>query len=164
MSPAVVYYSTKCNHSRDLMKFIVEKNLNKHFTAVCIDDKRRDDIPVIIDRVPTIIHNNKVIVDEQLFEYVESMINDQDVDAFDDLGRGCGRSMTNSIYSFVDDTAQESMPTGGSSGLFLDLTRGDLNTHIYTPEEQDMGDSKKIKINLEELLSRRENDIKLVRP
>lgn len=162
MSLAVVYYSTKCEHSRELMEFIIAKKLNEHFTSVCIDEKRRDEIPMIIDRVPTIIHNNKVIVDEKLFEYVESMTNNHDVDAFDDLGRGCGRNMTNNIFSFVDENDQQSMPTGGSSGLFLDLTRDDLDTRIYTPDETDIDDSKKI--NLEELMSRRENDIRVAQP
>jgi len=163
MSLAVVYYSTKCNHCRELMEFVIAKNLKDNFTSVCIDDKKRNEIPMVIDRVPTIIHNNKVIVDEQLFGYVESMIRDNDVGAFDDLGRSGGKCMTNTSYSFVDDNEQSGMPTGGSSGFFLDLTKNDMDTSIYTPDETDSDDNKSQKmrnLNLEELITRRENDIK----
>jgi hypothetical protein len=166
MPPSLtVFYSTKCSHCKELLEFIIKHDLKANFNAICIDNKRREEIPMVIDRVPTIYDNNTILTDEKLFEFVAAMVREKDVDPFEHMLGGNSRSMTGTCYSSVEQDSSPSRVGGSGNGYFLDLSLGEDESRIYTPED-DQGEQKSDNankpVNLDDLISRRENDIKVL--
>lgn len=145
MLKPVLYCSVKCAHSKELLDVIKEKSILEMF-KVSIIEQETERIPTFVDRVPLLFHNNKVLHDEGLFMYIQS-INEKkkDIDAF------APESSISDNFSFID------VEKGNDHSYLYVNDRGNFEDQkINTPPESSDDDKT---MSLEQLMSKRERDI-----
>lgn len=149
MNKPVLYYSQNCTYSKEILDLLKNSNLVDQYELTCIDSMRK--LPTFIDRVPIMFHNNKVLHDEGLFNYMEHVSKPAvSVEAF---------TLDTSIsdqFSFIGDANQESM----MNQSFLEISdKGEFRDQkIETPSEME-GNSRN-NVSMDELINAREKDIK----
>jgi hypothetical protein len=136
----VFFYSEKCNYSKDAYELIKKVGVEKFMFK---DVEKIEDLPKIIDRVPSILTKDmRVYVEEELFVYLNDMLN---IEPFmiNEMGGLSDK------YSYMDN-----------SGVNLDHTYQflDKNNKIITPSESD---NNKI-INYDSFIAQRDNDLKII--
>lgn len=136
----VFFYSEKCNHSKDAYELIKKVGVDKFMFK---DVEKIDDLPNIIDRVPSVLTKDmKVYVEDEMFAYLNELMN---IEPFmiNEMG---GLSDT---YSYMDN-----------SGVKLDHNYQflDKNNKIITQSESD---NNKI-INYDSFIAQRDNDLKII--
>ena len=135
----IFYYSEKCQYCKEAYNIIKMIGLEKFL----FKDIDKEDIPDIVDRVPTILRseNNNIVVyyENKLFEYLNEMMN---IEPFmiNEMGGLSDK------YSYMDN-----------SGINLDHAYQfiDKESKIITPTETD---TNKI-INYDKFVTERDNDI-----
>ena len=145
MLKPTLYCSTHCLHSKELIDQIKSKSIHELFNIHVIE-KEASKLPPFVDRVPLLFHNNKVLHDEGLFTYINSINSKQQtIDAF------AKESSISDNFSFIDSEA-------GNEHSYLQVSpSGDFNhPQINTPQESS-DDTKNM--SLEQLMSKREQDI-----
>jgi hypothetical protein len=67
----IVFYSQHCPHSRELLKEINAKDLEKYFVFVCVE-QYRNRIPPQVDRVPALLIRNegRVLFEDEILKYI----------------------------------------------------------------------------------------------
>jgi hypothetical protein len=67
----LIFYSSYCQYSTDLIKLLIKYNLKDHYTFICVDNKRYN-IPLFITKVPTLLKlSGEVISDNDLYEMID---------------------------------------------------------------------------------------------
>lgn len=136
----VFFFSEKCNYSKDAYTLIKKVGLQKFLFK---DVDKIDDLPDIIDRVPCILTKEmKVYVDDELFVYLNNMLN---IEPFM-IKEMKGLSDT---YSYMDNSGIN------LNHMFQFL---DKDNKIITPSESD---NNKI-INYDSFIAERDNDLKII--
>ena len=145
MLKPTLYCSTKCMHSKELLHHIKSKSIHDLFNIHVIETESSK-LPPFVDRVPLLFHNNKVLHDEGLFTYINSINAKQEtIDAF------AKESSISDNFSFIDSESGN-----GHSYLYVSAS-GDFNhPKIETPQESSDEVSS---MSLEQLMSKREQDI-----
>ena len=154
MSKPILFYSEYCEHSKVIVTMILKYQLRSSFTIHCVDNNCN--LPNEIDRVPMLMHDNKFLSDEGLFEYIEHIANTatvrKDVSPF--LVSEMGNSLSDK-YSYIEDDESANI-----THSFVHLKNGEQvnNERIYTPED-DSGHGAEKNVNYDDLISKRENEI-----
>lgn len=77
MSQNTVYYSNKCMHSRELIKYLSNNGFRNSYKYICIDNGSQ--IPPFIKNVPSLLvienNNNKLLVGDEIMNYINSNTN-----------------------------------------------------------------------------------------
>ena len=150
MNKPILYYSQNCSYSTEILDLMKTSNMLDQYELTCIDSMRK--LPAFIDRVPILFHNNKVLHDEGLFNYMEHVSKPTaSVEAF---------TLDTSIsdqFSFIGgDGAQNS----NMNQSFLEISdQGEFRDQkIETPSEMEENMNKKC--SLDDLINAREKDLK----
>lgn len=71
----LLFFSNFCHYSKDLMNIVVKKNVKNMFLFINVDDiGKKYTLPPVVDRVPMIITNTKVVVtDDQILEFLDAI-------------------------------------------------------------------------------------------
>lgn len=154
MSKPILFYSDFCEHSKALVTTILKYQLRNHFTIHCVDSSHN--LPKEIDRVPMLMHDNKLLSDEGLFNYIEQIVETTSVKK--NIAPFMISEMGNSIsdvYSYLEDDNATNIVHS-----FVHLKDGEHinNERIYTPDDDSTVSCEK-NTNYEDLLTRRENEL-----
>lgn len=155
MSKPILFYSDFCEHSKALVTTILKYQLRNHFTIHCVDSSHN--LPKDIDRVPMLMHENKLLSDEGLFNYIEQIAETASVKK--NIAPFMVSEMGNSIsdtYSYLEDDGATNIVHS-----FVHLKDGEQvnNERIYTPDDDSAVASDNKSTNYEDLLTRRENEL-----
>lgn len=161
MSKPVIFISGYCEYCKELMTNLMKNNMQSKFDYVNVDEGQ--DIPQFVDRIPLMYFDKKVLVDEGLFDYIEGLkkklmqANQTEIKPF-----LSGEMTSNSIsdsYSYIGEENSADKKQIVHSTFDKNYSHiGMEHQKIYTPEDNDAKD--KSRCSLEELISRREHDIK----
>lgn len=161
MSKPVIFISGYCEYSKELMTNLMKNNMQSKFDYVNIDEGQ--EIPNFVDRIPLMYFEKKILVDEGLFDYIESLKKKIMQDNQSDIKPFLSGEMTNNSLS--DSYSYIGEENGAEKKHIIHSTFDKNYSHIgmehqkiYTPEDNDV--KEKSKCSLEELISRRERDIK----
>lgn len=144
MDKPILYYSNNCLHSMELLESIKSKNIDDNFNISNIEENHS--LPHFVDRVPMLFYNNKVLHDEGLFMYINSLNRKQeDVNAFT-----VEKSLSDT-FSFInsEDEMNHAYLNVNDKGAFEDQK-------INTPQES--SDNQK-SVDLEKLMNERKKQI-----
>lgn len=140
MTKAIFFYSEKCTFCKEAY-MMINKIGRDNFELKNIENEVQ--LPEQLDRVPCIIVDNKILFEENLFEYLKSKM---DIVPFmvNEMG-----SKFSDKYSYMDN-----------SGTNLDHNYLFLNKDfkINTPSESD---TQRI-VDYDKFLTQRDNDLKLM--
>ena len=137
---SVFFYSEKCVYCKEAYDLIQKIGVDK-FVFVNVENESQ--IPDIIDRVPMIMTQDKMILkDQELFNH---LLKQSNIEPF--MVHEMGGSLSDR-YSYVDNSSME---------LDHSYSYIDKEYKINTPSESD---SKKI-INYDQFIAERDNDLKL---
>ena len=158
MDKPVLFISNYCDHSKELLTTLLKANMKNQFSIVCVDNDNNNKLPPFVDRVPLMYYDNKVLVDEGLFNYIESLNNQQNNNSeilpFTSMEMGNGTLSDN--YSYIGANNKDFPEKNTIQKTFSHISQDEQR--IYTPEEDSV--LSKSKLSLEDLISKRENDIK----
>lgn len=144
MSKPTLFYSTRCEFSKEIYSTLEKNSIIEQYELVNIDTMSK--VPLFVDRVPLLFHNNKVLHDEGLFNYIESItVKNEEVEAFT-----LDASLTDAFSFIGDGDTQKQYLQISTSGQFVDQK-------IETPA--DANEPKKLQ-SMEELMFKRENEVK----
>ena len=141
----VLFVSQYCKHCNVLMNTLkTQKNVLQLFDIVIVDTI---EIPVYVDRVPTLLINNKkLLTDDDLFYYIENILkttnNNEKIEPF--MIKEMGSSMSDN-YSYLNEN------TLNHNFEFIDKP-----TNINTPKDDD----NKMNINFDQYLASRDHELK----
>ena len=96
MEKPVLYYSNKCTHSMELLASIKSKNIHDNFNMYTIEGN--PNIPHFVDRVPLLFYDNKVLHDEGLFMYINSLNSKK----HEDVNPFATEKTLSDTFSFLD--------------------------------------------------------------
>ena len=171
-----IYYSNKCQHSRELITLITKNNVKNLFEYRCVDTS--NNIPPTIRSVPTLFvqdnQNNKLMVGEEIFNYINTLTqnnqdnNNQNIDqsnvAEGDPAAWHINEMGNSysdMYSFIDDKSSSI----GHSFSFLEgselITNNIDNSNMNMSGQMSNNNEYKDKLSqdVDKLMQTRDNDL-----
>jgi hypothetical protein len=150
----ILFYSSYCQFSRDIINNIVKKDLKSNFVFISVDTNKHR-IPPQIDRVPALlIPSGRVLFEDDIVNFLNSATEDimpleQPSSAYSDN------------FSFLEDEEQSSQ--GTSNTLLKNFAVFGTEQRIHTPEE-DGGASKgggNMK-GMDSLQAQRENEVKSI--
>lgn len=149
----ILFISRFCEFSTLMMRNITKHNLRNQFRIIPIDGKS-ELLPVYITKVPSCLfpEQKKVLVDDELFNYVESLINSNETEIQAYYEFAMGNKMSDA-YSFIEETDTS------------DVARGFANVHIeqkiQTLDDKDFNKYMKSDgASLDALRAERDSDIK----
>ena len=90
MNKPTLFYSTQCEFSREIYSTLEKNNILHNYEIVNVSTA--SNIPMFVDRVPLLFHNNKVLHDEGLFNYIDTILSDtESIQAFtlDTIFKNC---------------------------------------------------------------------------
>jgi hypothetical protein len=145
MNKPILYCSLHCDHSKELLKYIKAKSIIDNFNIYIIENETKK-LPAFVDRVPLMFHNNKMLFDEGLFIYINSIKSQRE-----EINPFTVESSISDTYSFIDSEngLDHSYLNVNSTGNFEDQK-------IETPQESSQTD----KVDLEQIINQREKDMK----
>jgi hypothetical protein len=153
MEKPTLYLSSFCKYSKELSQKIDSLNLTSKFNHINIDDY--SNIPKFVNRVPLMYYDNKILLDESLFNYIDSVYNREKTVSNENLME-CSSTNGNALsdpYSYLN---------GDFSNTTISRTYSqisDYNQKIYTPPDDESKNNKKT-FNLDEIISNRNLDVK----
>lgn len=137
----VFFYSEKCSHCKEAYEQIKKIGVDKF---VFKDIDKENELPDIIDRVPSVLTNEmKVYIESELFQYLSEMLNIEPY-VINEMG-----GKLSDKYSYMDNSGVK------LNHVFQFL---DNNEKILTPSETD---ANKI-MNYDKFISERDNDLKII--
>ena len=161
MSKPIIFISGYCEYCKELMTNLMKNNIQNKFDYVNVDEGQ--EIPEFVDRIPLMYFDRKVLCDEGLFEYIENLkkklIKEMDADIKPFLSGEINNNSISDNYSYLGDEKSDNKDKCHLSFDKNYCQIGMENQKIYTPEDNDVKD--KSRCSLEELISKRELDIKI---
>lgn len=154
----LLLFSNYCIHSKSLLTTIFKYSLNDLFNIQCIENQTN--IPSGIDRVPALVHENKLLTDENLFVYIDNITTQLKSSKNKDIEPFTLKEMGNSIsdsYGYLEEDKQ-------MNHSFVHLMNGEEvnNEKICTPSDDNNGtvDTRKERASYDSLISQREMELK----
>ena len=147
MNKPTLFYSQKCTYSQEICATLNKHSIIDNYELVNIDTLSR--IPPFVQVVPLLFHENKVLHDEGLFNYIDTVITKSEpIQAFT-LDTGL-----TDAFSFISEGDSKEL-----SKQYLEVsTTGEfMEQKIETPAEMD--DAKKTQ-TIEELMFKRDKEVK----
>lgn len=159
MSKKTIYYSNKCQHSKELINVINKNGNRNNYSYVCVDNSP---VPPFIKSVPTLLisenNNNKILVGEEIFSTIttnnsNSSQNGVDPEAWH--GNEMGGSYSD-MYSFIEDNSSSI----SHSFSFLNGNPNTIaNTQISGNNTTNNEHKDKLSQDMESLMQRRDQDM-----
>lgn len=162
MNKAVsIYYSNKCQHSRELIKKIASMGIKNNFNYICIDTEL---IPPFIKSVPSLLvndnNNNKLFVGEEIHNYINSNYNNSSSENGGDPAAWHNNEMGSAFsdqYSFIENNSSIS-----HSFSFLDGQPNNIPHNINNQQQSNSSNNDhqdKLTQDMEKLLQQRDRDL-----
>jgi hypothetical protein len=75
-SRPILFYSTRCSHSKQILDTLTALNKQNLFTLVVIDGKSRAELPPFLKSVPTLYHpeTKDIFVGQDIFGYISKPV------------------------------------------------------------------------------------------
>lgn len=134
----VIFYSTYCQFSRDIVNYIVKKNLKSMFVFIPVETNR-DRIPAYIDRVPALVmvSSKRVLFEDDISAYLNEIV-EATAPANTDLEPALTSYGDN--FALLDENVGSlgavSGGPGGNFGVYGE------DQHIYAPDDDSIATSK----------------------
>lgn len=152
LSKPIIFYSSFCEHSNQLLTMLVKRNLREKFVLINVDKYARN-LPSCVDRVPLLMTpEKKTFSDDVLFEFVESLVETNDVCDYD----GGGGNMSD-CFSYIDENG------GAGGGVGACFSSVQEETRIYTPSDEEFN-SNRPDVTMDKIKMEREKEIQNVKP
>lgn len=158
MSKKTIYYSNKCQHSKELITIINKNGNRNNYSYVCVDNSP---VPPFIKSVPTLLisenNNNKILVGEEIFTTINndnsSSQNGLNPEAWH--GNEMGSSYSD-MYSFIEDNSSISHSFSFLNGNpnHISHTQNGNNDINSNNEHKD-----KLSQDMDSLMQQRERDM-----
>ena len=147
MNKPTLFYSERCEFSREIRSTLQKNSVIDNYTLVNVDNNDQQ-IPSFVDRVPLLFHNNKVLHDEGLFNYIENILaKSESIKAFT-----LDTNLTDTFSFISEENSDEFVKQ------YLKVSNGEFTEQkIDTPVEVE--ETKKTQ-SIEELMFTRENEVK----
>jgi len=147
MNKPTLFHSKHCAYSREICTLLEKHSLTDSYEMINVDEISK--LPSYVDRVPLLFHNNKVLHDEGLFNYIEKILDkSESIQAFT-----LDTNLSDSFSFISEENAKEL----GKQYLEVSTSGEFTEQKIDTPVEADQ--SKKNQ-SMEELMFKRENEVK----
>jgi len=154
----LLLFSNYCIHSKTLLTTVFKYSLNDLFNIQCIENQSK--VPSGIDRVPALLHENKLLTDENLFLYIDNITKkmqsskEKEIEPF--TLSEMGNSMSDS-YGYLEDNKT-------MNHSFVHLVNGEEinNEKICTPSDDssDNQETRKERVSYDNILTQREMELK----
>ena len=93
-----IFYSNYCSYCKQLLELLEKKSIKNKFVPICIDSPNIR-LPKMIQQVPTLIIDNKLLVGQNAFEFIMKNFKDEIVQTWD--GGEMGDFSTS--YSYIEE-------------------------------------------------------------
>ena len=156
MSKTTIYYSNKCQHSKELITIIKNNGNGNNYSYICVDNSP---IPPFIKSVPTLLisenNNNKILVGEEIFTTINndkpSSQTHEQPEAWHSNEMGSAYS---DMYSFIEDNSSSI----SHSFSFLNGNPNSIaNSKIGSSPNNEHKD--KLSQDMDTLMQQRDNDL-----
>ena len=107
-----IFYSNYCSYCKQLLELLEKKSIKNKFVPICIDSPNIR-LPKMIQQVPTLIIDNKLLVGQNAFEFIMKNFKDEIVETWD--GGEMGNFST--AYSYIEEDKTTPMSVYGKSKL-----------------------------------------------
>ena len=99
----IIFYSNYCTYSKEIINQISKTPINDNIIYVSVDDENIQ-LPPFVNAVPTIylVNEKKIVVDEQINDWIKSKISKPVDDTLQPYFGGCDSSYSSS-FSSIDD-------------------------------------------------------------
>ena len=156
MSKPLIFISGYCDYCKELMTNLMKNNIQSKFDYVNVDEGK--EIPLFVDRVPLMYFDKKILFEDGLFEYIEKLkttllTKDDQIKPFM-IGEMSNHSLSDPYSYLGESNDSKNEPTFEKNYGHIGMD----DQKIYTPEEENV--KERNQSTLEELISRRKNDIK----
>ena len=145
-----LYISKFCMHSKKILENLESNRIKMQIQIISVDTM--NNIPIYVDRVPTLIieekNNRKILTDEELFDYIVRISHCENVEPYIIKEM---KSTLSDNYSYLDEK------TLNHSYVFINSNEDSIK--INTPVEDDVDECKQ-KVNLDTFMAERDIDIK----
>lgn len=161
MSKNTIYYSNKCQHSKELITIINKNGNRNNYSYICVDNSP---VPPFIKSVPTLLisenNNNKILVGEEIFTVIGTNSNktstqmDGNPEAWHSNEMGSAYS---DMYSFIEDNSSISHSfsfLNGNPNSIANTQNGGGNPTGSNNEHKD-----KLSQDMETLMQQRDSDM-----
>jgi hypothetical protein len=147
---AILFYSSYCQFSRDIINYIVKKDLKPNFVFIPVESNK-DRIPPQVDRVPALLlgQTGHIIFEDDILQFINTLC--EDVEPQEHLS-----SAYSDNFSFIEG---EDMNSNTSTSLCKNFAIFGNEQRIHTPEEEGVTKSENNKM-LDTYKNQRDVDIK----
>ena len=97
-----IFYSNYCSYCKQLLELLEKKSIKNKFVPICIDSPNIR-LPKMIQQVPTLIIDNKLLVGQNAFEFIMKNFKDEIVETWD--GGEMGNFST--AYSYIEENEND---------------------------------------------------------
>jgi hypothetical protein len=156
----IIFYSGYCEHSNEILMILTKNCIKDSFKLVSVDELGMKNIPKFVDRVPMMFYQDKILSDEDFFNYLDKVKDarknskngdEQQVDIYQEV------SGFSDSFSFIDS---EDAKKNDTHLPFVRLENGDMfDNRIETPNDESNPKNKSNE-SLEDLLYKRDQDVK----
>ena len=159
MSKKTIYYSNKCQHSKELITVINKNGNRNNYSYVCVDNSP---IPAFIKSVPTLLisenNNNKILVGEEIFATITNDNSSSPSDCNPEAWHGneMGGSYSD-MYSFIEDNSSISHSFSFLNGNPNSVTNTQNGSNDSNNSNNDHKD--KLSQDMESLMQQRDHDM-----
>jgi hypothetical protein len=150
----ILFYSNYCQHSREILNLLQKNDVIDSILLINISSSKYK-IPSFIQNVPALYFNKKVLIDNELEDFINKNIinkNNNTIDAFFPSEMNSGIGYSYSYLSSDNDNIKNSL-------MYInDMEQVKINT----PDENDFISSSDKAINMNKLTEQREQDLQKI--
>jgi hypothetical protein len=164
----VLFYSNYCKHSKQLIHFVATNRLADKFSAICVDNRFKDDqttvivldngntykLPVHVHSVPTLLlvsQKHRILVGEEIYRYLKPLVEQDVRKATEGNMEPVYLSSSSSLPTFLyNENRQPSTYVSANHDGLGSIPTPDLNAKV----------AKMGNVSLEDLQMMREKDIR----
>lgn len=144
---SILFYSSFCQFSKDVVNYIIKKDLKPQFVFISVDTKKHM-IPQQVDKVPALLDQNtgKLYFEDNIIAFINSLV--QDIMPLEQPSSNYSEN-----FSFLDND--------NSPGGLQNFALYGQEQRIYTPEE-DGGSKNENGSVLDSIKSQRDVDVQSI--
>lgn len=154
-SKDIIFYGSHCQFSRDIINYIVKKDLRGMFMLINVE-KNMSRIPRQVDRVPALLTKEHALYfEDDIVSYIDAVYNAQtggehEIDPVDQMNNGYSGQ-----FSWLDEN-----DTQGATGPLQGFAPFGYDQKINTPDEDGgMGNKSAGSKELDRFTSERDRDV-----